>query len=357
MISTHWIGLLACALCASVASALHVAPFKPFTVNGAHPIDGLAIAIIVGISARTLWPSLADRGVIGARFSVKRLLPFAIALLGAKLNFMHVWTLSAQSLALSITCVLIALFGTEWICRSLGVSWRLSRLIAIGASICGGTAIAVTAPVLDAKEDETAFALTCVTLYGLLCIFVMPPLGSLFDFTQYEFGVWSGISVHATAQVLATAHSYGAEAGEVALVVKLARVLLLAPLLIGLRLLMRRAEVQRALNEPSQEHGSVESPQFFQLFPRFILAFFALSLANTYGLIPSVIGEGEGALNVTEALKMLVSALMLMAMAGVGLLVDLKALLAIGTQPLIAGLISTVMMASVSAGMIYIFIR
>ena len=219
-----WRGLTLCLLVSGCAHLLAHAPFPPFDWNGSHPVDPLALAILIGMLIRSTLPNVGYWGTNGFKYATRVLLPLAIVFLGFKLNLFYIFKLSGHSLGLSVACVFLALFGTYWLCCRFGVSRPLGLLIASGTAICGGTAIAVIAPVIQSKDEESAFALSSVTLFGLVCVVLFPLFGSIFHLSQYDFGVWSGIAVHATAQVIATAQSYGTEAGEVALVVKLTRV-------------------------------------------------------------------------------------------------------------------------------------
>ena len=323
----------------------HYLPFPPFTVGETHPVDALALAILAGLVIRQMisvtW-TVNQSFLHWPRWAAKRLLPFAVGLLGAKLDLSRVMELSSQSLWMSICCALCALLLTERICMLVGVSQRLGRLIAIGCAICGGTAIAVTAPALNADDDEIAFSLTSVTLYGLLCVALYPLLGSLLSLTQTQFGVWTGVSVHATAQVIATAQIYGPQAGDVAIVVKLTRVLLLAPLLIGIRIFISTHDTKRGKTEGRQRS------KITQLFPPFILGFLSLSTLNSLGLLSTDMHILDMTFTVGHFLSECSKVAMLLAMAGVGLMVDIRGLLNIGLRPLLAGLIATSLMSGLS---------
>ena len=226
-------GVILTAIIAVIAFYIHTLPFAPFTIDGRHPVDALLVAILLGVLVRnTVSVSTGLR--TGVQFSVKKLLPFAIVLMGAKLDFGYVLAVSAQALLISIVCVVVALGLTVWLCNKVGVGRKLGLLIGVGTAICGGTAIVVTAPTIEADDNDTAFAITTITIFGLIAIFVFPVLGHLFALTENEFGIWAGIAIQATPQVMAAGFAYGQEAGEVAVIVKLVRVLLLAPLIIGL---------------------------------------------------------------------------------------------------------------------------
>ena len=196
-------------------------------------IDPMLVAIVVGVVIRNAI-GLSPRFIVGVKWCVLTLMPLGIVLMGARLNFFDVVRTSAKALVISVICVTLALSMTIWLCRRVGVGQKLGILIAIGTAICGGTAIAVAAPVIEADDNDTAFAITTVTLFGLVAVFVLPLLGHVFGMSQLELGVWAGTSIHQTPQVVAAGFSYGPIAGDVATIVKLVRVLLLAPIVIGL---------------------------------------------------------------------------------------------------------------------------
>ena len=207
-------GLILTAIIAALAFYIHQLPFPPFTIGERHPIDALLIAIVIGMLVRntlSLSPSLSP----GIKFSVKKVLPFAIVLMGAKLDFNYIMEVSAQALLISVICVVVALALTLWLCNRVGVGQKLGLLIGIGTAICGGTAIAVAAPTIEADDNDTAFAITTITIFGLAAIFVFPVLGHALGMTENEFGIWAGISIQATPQVMAAGFAYGEQAGEV----------------------------------------------------------------------------------------------------------------------------------------------
>jgi uncharacterized integral membrane protein (TIGR00698 family) len=349
-------GLALTVLCAAVAEVIHRAPFPPFTIGAdqRHPIDTILIAITLGVLLRNLLPLPQWLGP-GIKYSVVDLLPVAIVLLGVKLDFFDVLRISGKALAINVTCVAAAVALTMALCRWLAVGQKLGILIAVGTGICGGTAIAVTAPLIEADDNDTAFAVTTITLFGLLAIVVFPIVGTALALGQPEFGVWAGTSIHATPQVMAAGFAYGRAAGEVAVVVKLVRVLLLAPLAVGIGIWYARQKrrQQRAHVAPRTRLST--------LFPPFILGFLLMALANTMHLLPdftlhlekSVAWE-EGPLRVdlAQLVTIVSSFLVTVSMAGVGLGVDIRALAKTGRQGLVVGLFASCVLAVVSLGFI-----
>ncbi len=341
---------------AALALQIRSLPFPPFTVGamGRHPIDEMLFAILIGMALRNLLVLPAWLGS-GIRDSVQRVLPFAIVLMGAKLDFFDMLRVSAQSLAISVACVVLALSLTIGLCVRTGVSRSLGILIGVGTAICGGTAIAVTAPVIEASDEDTAFAITTITVFGLGSILVFPLLGQALALSQVDFGVWAGVAIHATPQVVAAAFAFGPESGEIAVIVKLVRVLLLAPVVVGLGIWHGREKRRREQAYVSQPLG------FATLFPPFILGCVAVALANTLNLLPdftfhlkesALWAAGSHDVSMSEAVTTTSAFLITMAMAGVGLGVNLRGFLAVGLKALWVGLFSAVVLATVSLGLI-----
>ena len=347
-----------CTALALLTYVIHTLPFPPFTLDsGRHPVDAILLAIVLGMVVRNTLP-IPEWLKPGIKYSVKKVLPLAIVLMGAKLNFFDVLRVSGQALVISILCVVTALALTMWLCRRTGVGQKLGILIGVGTAICGGTAIAVTAPVIEADDRDTAFAVTAITLYGLVSIVVFPLLGSVFDLSQFEFGVWAGVGIHATPQVMAAGFTYGIEAGEVAVIVKLVRVLLLAPLVVGLGLWYARQVRQH------RAHVARET-SWTTLFPPFIVGFLVVALANTLHLLPDfTLHLTDSLLWSAQELPVAMSTLstkgavflVTIAMAGVGLGVNLRGLVQIGLKALYVGAFSTVVLAVFGLGLLYVLL-
>ncbi len=341
---------------AVAAQELHQLPAPPFSIGdpARHPIDAMLIAIVIGIVLRNAigLPVLFAHGV---KYSVLTLLPFAIVLMGARLDFFDVMRTSGHALVISVVCVVVALGLTIWLCRKTGVGQKLGILIGVGTAICGGTAIAVTAPVIEADDSETAFAITTITLFGLLSVFVFPLLGAAFNMTQTEFGVWAGTSIHATPQVVATGFAYGPEAGDVATIVKLVRVLLLAPVVVVLGVWYAGEKRRR------QQAHVTRVGKLSTLFPPFIFGFVLVALANTLHLLPnftlnleeSFLWERQDlAVTLAKVVASISGFLITMSMAGVGLGVHLRGLATVGLTALYVGLFSSVVLAIFSYGLL-----
>jgi uncharacterized integral membrane protein (TIGR00698 family) len=228
-----------------------------------------------------------------------------------------------------VAVVIATFFGTQWLAKRLGLSRSLGLLMATGYSICGASAIAAVEPFAGADEEEVAYSIALVTLCGTLAIVVLPPLGSLLGMGTGQFGAWVGASVHDVGQVVAAASTHGPKALAVAVIVKLTRVAMLAPLLafvaIGSRKRMGEAAVAGAKRPP--------------ILPLFIVLFLVAVVIRSTGVLPVA---------TLARIKDAETILLGMGLVGLGSNVDLRKLRAVGGKPLMLGLGSWALVALVS---------
>jgi len=282
------------------------------------------LALALGLVVANLG-LLSGSTVAAGRTLANSLLRIGIVLLGFELAASDVVELGAARLAVVAAVVVVTFAGTRWLGRRLGISAPLSLLIAAGFSICGASAIAALRNVVDADEEEVTAAIGLVTLCGTLAIVVLPLLQSPLGLSDEAFGAWSGASVHDVAQVVATASTAGPVALAAAVVVKLTRVLLLAPLVAGVSYASAARSVRpRRLAFP---------------VPLFVLGFLAAIALRTTGVVP------DAALDVLGSAKTLA---LTAALAGIGVATDLRKLGRLGTRPLALGLLSWTLVASVA---------
>jgi uncharacterized integral membrane protein (TIGR00698 family) len=217
----------------------------------------------------------------------------------------------------------------------MGLSPGLSLLVATGFSICGASAIAAMRPVSDADDDDMAYAIALVTICGTLAIFLLPAIGELIGFSGAQFGSWVGASVHDVAQTVATAASGNDDAQDAAIVVKLTRVMLLAPLVAAVSFTRRQK-----LNRTSATDSKTQKAKLPPIVPLFVVGFIAAISINSSFNLPS-----EFLSNV----KWLEKSLLACALVGLGAGVDARKLRRVGTRPLALGLISWMLIATLSA--------
>lgn len=277
-------------------------------------VSPMILAIGLGMAIRnTVGLPHAFAG--GVAFAMRRLLRLAIVMLGFQVTATRLFEVGARGFVVVAT-VLVATFAfTVWLGRRLGVRPQLAELIAAGTSICGASAVVATNTVTRAEEADVAYAVATVTLFGSLSMVLMPIAGHGLALAPHAYGLWVGASVHEIAQVVAAAFQGGDAAGEYGTIAKLARVILLAPVVIGLGLLARR----RA--EVGGTHARVP-------FPWFVLGFVGLVGLGSLVEWPRPF-LGVAATTTTFLLST--------ALAAMGLLTDVRRLAAEGLRPLLLG--------------------
>jgi uncharacterized integral membrane protein (TIGR00698 family) len=321
------------AIAASIAAVAFVVEYL-IKNNTAGVISPLVIAVVLGALTSNLgW--LPENCRVGLGFAARNLLRLGIVLLGLQLSFSQVRELGAPGLALVIVVVAATFTGTQWLGKKVGLSPGLSLLVATGFSICGASAIAAMRPVSDADDDDMAYAIALVTICGTLAIFLLPVIGELIGFSGAQFGSWVGASVHDVAQTVATAASGNDDAQDAAIVVKLTRVMLLAPLVAAVSFTRRQK-----LNRTSATDSKTQKAKLPPIVPLFVVGFIAAISINSSFNLPS-----EFLSNV----KWLEKSLLACALVGLGAGVDARKLRRVGSRPLALGLISWMLIATLSA--------
>ncbi|MCX4091238.1 YeiH family protein [Nocardia sp. alder85J] len=279
-------------------------------------LSPLSVAIVLGVlMANTVAVPVGWEP--GLRFSSKRLLRVGVALLGLQVTFGDVLGLGPAVLAVVVTIVAAGIGGTLLMGRALGVGRTQRLLIACGFSICGAAAAAAVGEVTDADEEELVTTVALVVVFGTLLIAALPVASRALGLAPHTAGVWAGGAVHEVAQVVATGSALGGGALTVAVIVKLARVILLAPVLavIGRRTRRRDGDARR-----------------IPLIPLFVVAFLACAALRTTGVLPSPL---------LAAAKPVQTALLTAAMFALGAGVRISALRRVGPRPLVLAALAT----------------
>ena len=321
------------AIAASIAAVAFVVEYL-IKNNTAGVVSPLVIAVVLGALISNLG-LLPDECRVGLGFAARNLLRLGIVLLGLQLSFSQVRELGAPGLVLVIVVVAATFTGTQWLGKKMGLSPGLSLLVATGFSICGASAIAAMRPVSDADDDDMAYAIALVTICGTLAIFLLPAIGEIIGFSGAQFGSWVGASVHDVAQTVATAASGNDDAQDAAIVVKLTRVMLLAPLVAAVSFTLRRK-----LSHTNITDSKTQKAKLPPIVPLFIIGFIAAISINSSFNLPS---------ELVSNVKWLEKSLLACALAGLGAGVDIKKLRRVGTRPLALGLISWMLIATLSA--------
>ena len=251
-------------------------------------LEALVLAILLGVVVRSFWtPTL--RWNAGIDFSGKLLLEFAVVLLGASISAATVFALGPAMLA-GIACVVsLAIASSYVICRSLGLPQRMAILIACGNSICGNSAIAAVAPIIGADSDDVAASIAFTAVLGVAVVLGLPFLVPVLSLSLKQYGVLAGLTVYAVPQVLAATLPIGALSNQVGTVVKLVRVLMLGPVVLGLSLVagkLGEKPVEGSSKRASADRLKVVGPGLQELVPWFIVGFLLVAAARSIGLIP-----------------------------------------------------------------------
>ena len=301
-------GLLLTVIVAMAAYGIRALPGFGF-------LSPMILAIVIGALVRNVG-TVTPRAQPGLRFALRRVLRFAIVLLGFQITAAQVVDVGGTGIAI-IAASLIATFAvTVRMGRLLGVDARLAELIAAGTSICGASAVIATNTVTRAPDEDVAYAVACVTVFGSLSMVLYPLVLPLLPLGPHAYGLWTGASIHEIAQVVAAAFQGGSDAGHFGTIAKLSRVMMLAPLVLGLGWISSRRDGVAEAKAPSVP------------MPWFVLGFLALTVLNS--VVP-----------VDPALKAWIVRitvfLLSVALAAMGLETNVRKLRAKGLRPLLLG--------------------
>ncbi|MFB4306597.1 YeiH family protein [Actinomadura sp. GTD37] len=287
-------------------------------------LSALTVAVLAGVLIGGALPAVLSDGL---RWATRAFLRAGVVVLGLQLSLTEVLRLGPGMLAVVVVTVALAFTGTLALARLTGVPGGLGLMVATGFSICGASAIVAMDSVARSRKEDVATAVTLVTVYGSAAIAVVPFLGTrVLGLEPETVGMWAGLSVHEVAQVVAAASPAGAAAVGTAVVVKLTRVVLLAPMVAGMGVLERRA---------GGDAGGKRPP----VVPLFVAGFLVMLLLRSAGVVPGPVVDGA---------KQLSTVLLAAAMFGLGTSVRVGALLRTGRRGLLLGLLSTVLVGAVS---------
>ena len=311
------------------------------------PISTVLIAILLGIlmgNAFTQRPGM----MIGLDFTQQYILKLGIIFLGIRLSFADFIKFGSIAIPLIIICIVGVLILVKLLIKKVPISSKMSYLIAIGTSVCGATAIVATAPVINAKKSEVAYAIANITLFGVIAMLLYPYFAEwYFDNEALNVGLFLGTSIHETSQVAAAGLIYdqqfnSPETLNVATVTKLIRNTFLVILIPLFAFLYNRGELK------GQKYS------IFNIFPYFVLGFIGMIIVRNLGdqLYPAENNNHQIWVNLIEYFKILTTVFLTMAMAAVGISINLSELKSMGYKPFVVGLIAAVTVGIIS--LIYI---
>jgi len=300
--------VLTCAV-AAIAVWLHSLP----TIG---IFSALILAIVFGMVVRNTvgLPVAAQAGV---SFCLKKVLRLAIILMGLQLSFVQVAQVGGRGFGVVAATLATTFLFTTWLGRKMGVDRKLTQLIAAGSSICGASAVIATNVVTEGNDEDVAYGVACVTVFGSLSMFLYPLLPHLLHLSPVAFGLWAGASIHEVAQVIAAAFQDGQASGQFATISKLTRVMLLAPMVLTLGILTARGKANG---------GKLDITKV--PIPWFVLGFVAMIGFNTLNILP------------THVKAMVITAnqfLLAVSLAAMGLETSIAKLKQKGLKPLVLG--------------------
>lgn len=257
----------------------------------------------------------------GISFTSKKLLQYAIILLGFEMNLFNIFSVGKQTLLLMLFTLSASFLTAVLIGKLLKLDSNTKTLIGVGSAICGGSAIAATAPVIKAKDEEIAQSISTIFLFNVIAAFLFPFLGHILGMNDNNFGLWAGTAVNDTSSVVAAGYSFSDAAGKLAVIVKLTRTLMIVPITLILAVITSKKSAE------SDEGGS--NYNIVKIFPWFVLGFLAASVIRTFTPMPTT---------VSSALSQGGKFIIVMAMAAIGLNTNIIKLVKNGFKPILLGL-------------------
>lgn len=315
--------VLVAVITASAYGLRHLPFFSALSPMISAIFVGMLFANTVGFSTE----ANAGVGIAG-----KKLLRLAVALLGLQLTFGQLASIGITGLAFAAAALALTFFFALWMGRILGIDRKLTLLLAAGTSVCGASAIAGANAVAKADGEDVSYAVACITLSGTVAMFLYPFLQSILGLGAHAYGLWIGLSVHEVAQVVGAGFQGGEVAGQTAVVAKLARVMMLAPLVVGIAVLAA-----------GPAHDRSRHRNGMQVLPTFILGFLLLAMLNSSGLLPE---------QLRAPIVAFTPVLLTAAMGALGLGTNFSKLRQRGLRPLVLSGLATLFIAAVGLGFV-----
>lgn len=324
MILLGWVVMAAVAYISTWISGL-------VEINGTHPLEAMMVGIILGAAARNI-------GLIPKKWEpyLKKFetpLLWGIMLLGAGFSISIAKELPL-SLVVIFASMIIGFFFIYYIGRKIGLPDKLSALLAVGTTICGGSAIAITSPLIKAKEEETSYSVSTIVIAAFVLLITLPFLGNVLGLNQISFGIWSGTSVHNTPQTIGTGYIYGDQAGQVATIVKLTR---------NMFMIVVAVLVSLWFGAKESGEGRLGKKAILKAFPWVLFGYIAMAVCAVQGFFTP-----EGVSFFKASGKYLI----LMGMVGIGFGTNFRDIKRLGFKPLIIGFAGAVVVTGVSLIMV-----
>ena len=289
---------------------------------------GLLGASIIALFAGTLINSFFHPAWMkpALKFTSKKILKLAIILLGASLSLNTIMEVGKMTFFVMIFTFAVCFGGGYFVRKAFGLNWKLGNLISAGTGICGGSAVAAIAPVIDADDKDIAFAMSSTFLFDMVMIALYPLMGKALGMSDIAYGIWAGTSVNDTASVVASGYAFSEIAGDFATMVKLTRTIAIIPTVLVFAYIGTRIK-KKELKAEEQKGGKKVS--LFKIIPWFIGGFLLLAIVNSAGLIPLAVGG---------VLKGASKYLMVCALAAIGLGTSITDFKKAGLKPMLYGI-------------------
>ena len=313
----HLLFLLGVAICFTVAGlSVMLEELIPGGLLGAS-IIALFMGTIINSFFHPAWMKPA------LKFTSKRILKAAIVLLGASLSVSTIMSVGKMNFFVMIFTFAMCFGGGYFIRKLFGLNWKLSNLISAGTGICGGSAVAAIAPVIDADDKDIAFAMSSTFLFDMVMIALYPLMGKALGMSDIAYGIWAGTSVNDTASVVASGYAFSEAAGDFATMVKLTRTIAIIPTVLVFAWVGTRIK-QKEL----KTSGDGKKVNLFKIIPWFIGGFLLLAILNSVGVIPSAL---------SGMMKTASKFLMVTALAAIGLNTSITDFKKAGLAPMFYG--------------------
>jgi uncharacterized integral membrane protein (TIGR00698 family) len=294
---------------------------KSFPIIGS-PVLGILFGMILADWKR---PEIFNNGI---KYTSKKLLQYSIILIGFEMNLYNIFAVGKQTIFLMMFTLSAAFITAYYVGKLLKLDGNVKILIGVGSSICGGSAIAAAAPVIHASDEEIAHSISTIFLFNVIAAFIFPAIGHMIGMQDQNFGLWAGTAINDTSSVVAAGYSFSNEAGNLAVIVKLTRTLMIVPVTLFLAIY-------------TSKKGSKEQTDYniVKIFPWFVLGFIATAIINTFLPIDHT---------VTHFLSQTGKFMIVIAMASIGLNTNIVKLIKSGTKPILLGFICWIVLALTS---------
>ena len=287
---------------------------------------GLLGASIIALFLGTIINSFFHPAWIkpALKFTSKKILKCAIILLGASLSVSTILSVGKMTFFVMIFTFAMCFGGGYFVRKLFGLNWKLSNLISAGTGICGGSAVAAIAPVIDADDKDIAFAMSSTFLFDMVMVALYPLMGKALGMSDMAYGIWSGTSVNDTASVVAAGYAFSEAAGDFATMVKLTRTIAIIPTVLVFAWIGTRMKKKQL-----QAENKGQKVNLMKIIPWFIGGFLLLAVFNSVGFIPTA---------VSSAIKTASKFLMVTALAAIGLNTSLTDFKKAGLKPMFYGI-------------------